>query len=676
MNRFLLITCLVFYLGFTTVHADAQQQELISADAMQYSDGQWSEAKLEIPGDSGLTVVVFLGTECPLAKLYSSRIVQLAKAFRDQDVHFVAINSNQQDSKKEWLEFAKSNQFGFPIIKDRDNVIADLMDIERTPEVIVLDENRNIKYRGRIDDQYSPGVSRSSVKREDLKIAIQELLAGKPVSVAVTQPEGCLIGRVRKVSEKPEVTFASHIAALFQTHCVECHRDGDIGPFVLDDYDEIVGWGHMIVETIDNGRMPPWHADPQHGKFKNSRGLSEAEKELVRKWVAEGSPLGDVGKLPEKIKRTAGWRLPKEPDLVVPMRAKPFEIPADGSVEYQYFVVDPGFETDRWVVAAEVVPGARSAVHHSIVFVRPPDGNSMTGLSWLEAYVPGQKPLTYKPDRARKILAGSKLVFQQHYTPSGTAQQDTTKIGLVFVDESEVKEELITLMAINQQFEIPPHESNAIAKSSLNYFPAGAKLLSISPHMHYRGKSFDCTITRQNGGEGETNKRTVVKVPNYDFNWQHIYELEQAVELDGVESVDVEIRFDNSADNPFNPDPTQYVLWGDQTWEEMAVGFFNVSVPRNLAERVKTKITQQRKSNQRQTVVVTPEIAAQAKQYTETYFEKFDTNQDQQLVWEELPLAGRQHVWEFDSDKNRMLTFEEFERTVQVRLARKLRTRK
>ena len=443
-----------------------------------------------------LTVLLFTGVECPLAKLYAPRVAALAEKY-SKSVRFFGISSNQQDSAEEFKQFIADHQINFPAGKDFNNVVADQFEIKRTPEVIVLDQDFKIRYRGRIDDQYSPGISRNKVNRQDLKIAIDELLAGKAVSQPETAPEGCLLGRIKQPVEAPTVTYANQVSRIFQANCNQCHRAGEIGPFVMDDFEEAVGWGDMIVEVIDNGRMPPWHADPNHGSFLNDRRMSEADKDLIRKWVADGTPFGDAADLPEKQTFTKGWRLPKQPDLVLPMQKRPFTVPADGSIDYQYFVVDPKFTEDKWVSAVEVIPGNRSVVHHSIIFIRPPNGEKLPDIGWLGAYVPGQQSVAFSASRARFVPAGSKFVFQQHYTPNGSEQTDLTKVGLIFADENEVTEELQTFMAIDRKFEIKPNDPNHVVHMSLHKIPENGTLLSISPHMHFRGKSFTAKSKKQ-----------------------------------------------------------------------------------------------------------------------------------------------------------------------------------
>ena len=228
--------------------------------------------------DSKAVAVAFIGIECPLAKLYVPRLQQLAEQFAEQDVTILAIDSNRQDSVSELSGFAARHKLTIPVLKDPDNKIADLFGAKRTPEVFLLDADRVVRYYGRIDDQYGQHLAENGKRisyqlteprRKDLAVAIDETLAGKSVSEPLTEVVGCLIGRVSQVDPSGEVTFTKHISRILNKRCVECHRDGEIAPFALTDYDEVVGWSEMIREVVDEERMPPWHANPAHGDFVN-----------------------------------------------------------------------------------------------------------------------------------------------------------------------------------------------------------------------------------------------------------------------------------------------------------------------------------------------------------------------------------------------------------------------
>ena len=529
------------------------------------------------------TVVCFLGNDCPLVKLYAHKLNQLEAEYAGREVQWVAINSNRQDSVEQMQEFVRTHELKLPLVADPFHRLADLFAAQRTPEVFVLDHELCVRYRGRIDDQYQPGVVRQAAQREDLKLALEDLLAGRPVAVPTTNAVGCLIGRVRDGGAEAAAAdqtnlrapnFAEHIAPVVYRHCAECHRPNDIAPFALLDYEDVRGWGEMMVEVIDQGLMPPWHANPAYGKFSNHREMPESDKQLIRDWVAAGTPLGDPERLPPRPEAAGEWLLPRDPDLVVAMGSQPFHVPSQGTVDYKYFVVDPGLKEDVWVQATQVIPGNRGVVHHTIVFVKAPEGEEGPAQGWLAAYVPGQRPMPYPAGYARKISAGSKFIFQQHYTPNGIPQADTTRLGLVFADPATITHRVDTLIALNQDFEIPPHAEDFPVSGSLKQVPQQAAILGLSPHMHYRGKAIQLTAIPL---DATTESRILLDVPSYDFNWQHVYAFAEPLPLAGIARIDFDAAFDNSADNPANPNPNDTVMWGDQSWEEMAIIYFDVA---------------------------------------------------------------------------------------------------
>ena len=377
----------------------------------QLIDSAGNVTKVAAQTRQQLTVVCFLGTECPLARYYGPRLSEIAKEYASQSVRFIGVNSNSQDSHDDVAAFSKEFGISFPILKDPENKIADLFGARHMVEIFVLDQSLAVRYRGRVDDQYQPGVVRGQATRNDLRIALDQLLSGKTVSVPQTETKGCLIGRIKTPMKGSapavEVTFCKQVSRILNQHCVECHRPGEIGPFSLTDYDEVTGWGDTIIETVYTGRMPPWHANPKYGHFQNSRQMPDADKQILRDWVKAGMPYGEKSDLPRLQEFQTGWQLAREPDLVLKMRDRPFQVPATGTVEYQYFVVDPQFEEDRWVSGSQVIPGNRPTVHHCIVFVRPPDGTDVRGVGYLTGYVPGQRSSSFPSGYARRVPAGS-----------------------------------------------------------------------------------------------------------------------------------------------------------------------------------------------------------------------------------------------------------------------------
>ncbi|MBL9124933.1 MAG: redoxin domain-containing protein [Planctomycetaceae bacterium] len=520
-------------------------------------------------------VVAFLGTECPLAKLYAPRLQQLSAEYASRGVAFLAIDANDQDTLTEIAAFARSNDLAFPLLKDRDQQVADLFQANRNPIAFVLDRRRQVRYQGRIDDQYglgaSSGYARPQVKRRDLGIALDEVLAGKPVSIPVTPVTGCLIGRRPRVAPTGEVTYARHIARILENRCVSCHRPGEIGPFSLRDYDEVVGWSEMLREVVRDGRMPPWSASPDVGHFSNDPRLTDEEKQLLDRWIDNGCPQGDPADLPEPRQWVEGWQIP-EPDQVIRM-PKAKKVPAEGVLSYEYVLVDPGWKEDKWIQAAEVRPGNRAVVHHILTFVITPasrwrDPKGAGAPAALTSFVPGSVPHIYRPGMAVYVPAHSRIMFEIHYTPNGKPQEDQSYLGVVFAEPGTVKRRVDYQGAENRNFTIPPRARDH-ALESVHEFKTDQLLLSLSPHMHLRGKAFSIAAHYPDG----TVER-LLEVPKYDFNWQLRYDLVEPKRLPAVTKLVCQGRFDNSAENLANPDPDAELHFGWQTWDEMMTGFF------------------------------------------------------------------------------------------------------
>lgn len=630
----------------TAQEAATQVAELPLSFELAATDG----TVVAYPGGAhdGPTVICFLGTECPLARLYAPRLAELAAEFEPQGVRFIGIDSNCHDSLDEVRQFVGDFKLPFPVAKDHGNVVADRLHAERMTEVFVIGAESQIQYRGRIDDRYRPGVARGRAQREDLRIALQEIIAGKPVSVPFTDVTGCLIGRVKQSVSDNKVTYCKDVSRVLRAHCVECHRPGEIAPFALTDYDEVIGWANTMLETIDDGRMPPWHASPEHGHFSNARVMPEADKQALRDWVAAGVPYGDVAELPAPTPPATTWHLDRNPDVVISMRDRPFVVPAQGTVEYQYFVVDPGFAEDKWITGAQVIPGSRAVVHHVIVFVRPPDGKSFRGVSWITAYVPGQRTGMLPPGHGRFVAAGSTLVFQMHYTPNGTEQADLSKVGLLFGKDSDITHEVYSEIGLEQEFEIPPHAADYSVNAAPRRMPDHGRLLAVAPHMHLRGKSF--RLWSRHGDD----KSLLLEVPHYDFDWQHVYEFAEPLPLNSIGKLEFTTTFDNSEANPVNPDPAEHVAWGDQTWEEMAVAFFEIAVPRQEHEISPSASNPDLVQEQRRQTEI--------EQFVTRFFKRFDANLDGQVDRSEVPVAIDRFAYgELDEDGDERLSRAEVE---------------
>jgi hypothetical protein len=386
-------------------------------------------------------------------------------------------------------------------------------------------------------------------------------------------------------------TYTKDVAPILQKHCQSCHRPGEAAPFSMLTYEETRPWAGAMKVAVRSKTMPPWYADPQIGHFSNDRSLSQKDIDTIVAWSTAGAPKGDPKDMPGPVNFLEGWDIPK-PDVTFQL-PKEFAVPESGMVEYQYAIVPTGFTEDKWVQAVEVRPTVRSVVHHIIAYVREPGSNYFKGQTpgrffeappaktdevvdtsalpsdFLVGYAPGQPAEILPAGEAKLIKAGSDIVFEVHYTPNGKAVMDRTKLGLVFAKEPP-KKRVQTLSASNGTFKIPPGDPNYQVDASFE-IRKPLTLASIHPHMHARGKDFEYRVVFPNG---ET--RTILRVPQYNWHWQLWYNLAEPIDLPAGARIDCTAHFDNSANNSENPDPTKTVIWGQQSWDEMMVGFFNL----------------------------------------------------------------------------------------------------
>jgi len=392
-------------------------------------------------------------------------------------------------------------------------------------------------------------------------------------------------------------TFYRDVLPILQQHCQSCHRPGEIAPMPFVTYAETRPFAPAIAADATSRKMPPWFADPTVGHFANDPSLSPKEISTLAWWAAANAPEGNPAEAPPPRHFAEGWNIP-EPDLVVTM-PKPVAIPAEGDVEYTYEIVPIGFKEDKWVQMSEIRPSSRENVHHAVVYIRPPDSpwlrhapigvpftasemtderdrhdTHTTKADILLVYAPGSSPDNWPDGMAKLIPAGSDLVFQMHYTTHGHATFDQTSIGLVFAKQPPAKR-VLSLQLTNSSFVIPPgvDDYRVEVHGSL---PNDALLLSFFPHMHLRGKTFAYNILRPDG-----RIEPLLRV-NYDFYWQLSYRLAEPLPLKAGTVLQAVATFDNSKNNPHNPDPNVAVYWGDQTYDEMMVGFFDVAVPADV----------------------------------------------------------------------------------------------
>lgn len=516
--------------------------------------------------DKKIIVIFSMGTGCPISNLYLPDLIAAQEKFGGEFLQIIGINSQSGDTREEVAEHAKKFGVNFPVLCDADQSLADMLGIQRTAEAFALDQQRIVQYHGRIDDRNSYTTKRDKAEREDLREAVKEMLEGKPVSVASTDIAGCLIARPKQRVEGT-VTFTKHVASILQKNCQECHHAGTAAPFSLLTYEDAVNWSAMMKEVVLERRMPPWHADPRHGHFSNDRKLSKADINTIIEWVNQGTPEGKPEDAPPAKEFEEGWRIGK-PDAIFEL-PKEVEIPANGTVPYKYFVTETNFKEDMYIEAAEARPGNRGVIHHIIVFYQEPGSKrGIAERNWIVAAAPGDEPLRLPAGVGRKIPAGSKLVWQMHYTPTGKPETDRSQIGLKFCKTPPEKISRVHGVQ-NQRFIIPAGNANYEVKSG-HTLGKSVTLLGMMPHMHLRGKAFQYEAVYPDG-----KTEVLLSVPQFDFNWQNSYRLEKPLAIPAGTKIQCVAHFDNSAGNLANPDPKNSVRWGDQTWEEMMIGYLD-----------------------------------------------------------------------------------------------------
>ena len=420
----------------------------------------------------------------------------------------------------------------------------------------------------------------------------------KTLATAIAALCLALAGAGSQVSKSPVAslppTFYKDVLPILQDHCQSCHRKGEVAPMPLETYEQTRPWAKAMAHAVSMRMMPPWFADPRYGHFSNDSSLNDQQIATIVAWVEAGAPAGDAQHAPPPRTWTQGWNIPN-PDLVVEM-PKAVPIPAQGEIEYTYEIVPTHFAEDRWVQMSEFRPGSPAHVHHAVVYIRPPNSGWLrhapvgvpftsstltdpveqreaheTTSDLLLVYAPGSSPDQWPDGMAKFVPAGSDLVFQMHYTTNGKAEQDRTSIGLVFAKRPP-PQRVITLQLNNHALIIPPGADDFRVQVQ-GTLPHDATLLSLFPHMHLRGKRFEYDIVHDDG-----TVEVLLRV-NYHFHWQLSYRLAEPRLLKAGTKLRAIAWYDNSKNNPHNPDPDKTVTWGDQISDEMMVGFFDVAVP-------------------------------------------------------------------------------------------------
>jgi len=539
-------------------------------------------------------VIAFTSTSCAVTKRYAPTLATIEKQYSARGVKFIFVNPIAADASTDITAAIRTHGFTGPYVRDTRGEIAASLDAHSTAEVFVLDAARTLVYRGAVDDQYGLGYSQDAPKSRYLAAALDALLAGRQPPVAATTAPGCALEKSSgKTITAVPLTYHARISRIIQQHCVECHREGGVGPFSLESYADVTGHAGMIRKVVEKDVMPPWFAAPVHGSvnpWSNDRTLPAQDKADLIAWLAGGKKEGERADAPLQRSFPKDWEIGK-PDAVIQI-PEPIAVKTTGKMPYQNVFVETKFTEDTWVSAIEVRPTAREVVHHVLVFVVTADKLEAAkkrrrddqGGNFFAVYVPGNNVLTFPDGFAKLIPAGASLHFQIHYTPKGTATQDQTRIGFVFA-KSPPKHE-VRVAAISAKLQIPPGDDNYEAHGTIPV-PFDAKILSFMPHMHVRGKAYRYEIELPN-----RTKQTLLEVPHYDFNWQLQYRLANPVDAPTGSRLLGTAWYDNSAKNPANPDPTREVRWGEQTDDEMMLGYFEYYVPSMLPDGKQASLTE------------------------------------------------------------------------------------
>jgi len=560
---------------------------------LNFKDIRYLPRSLADFGERKAFVLFFTNTDCPLVQRYMPALIKLDETYGPQGVQVVAVNVGPEDSILAMAAHAIEYGAMFPFVKDVDGSVTRTLGVERTPEVVILDQQMKLVYRGRIDSQYRLGGVNPKKGRADLEEAVKEVISGTAVSVAETPVDGCKITFARLPEPKTPVTYTKHVSQIMKKHCQSCHRDGTAAPFGLGSYEEVSSQGEMVAEVVSEQRMPPWYANPKHGTFANDRSVPRQERIQVAQWIAAGMPEGDPKDLPEPyVAPKTEWRIGK-PDLVI-NTSKTIKVQADGYLPYKYVVLPYVFLEDTWVEAFEIKPLNANVVHHCNMAYGTIGGKAGGYDTFITGFVPGGQAMdlaSIEPGVAYKIPARSVLGLQIHLVTTGKEEEVDISVGLRYAKSTVRKQSHHLILDTKMQIE-PQHSAWKVTDAKT--IPQDATLLGMFCHMHLRGK--DMTFFANEPG-GKT--RTLLEIPNYNFDWQHGYELTPGeVTVPAGTEIEVVAHYDNSAFNAYNPDPTRTVPYGAQTYDEMMNGFIfftydkenlNIAVDPKTGKALKTE---------------------------------------------------------------------------------------
>jgi mono/diheme cytochrome c family protein len=538
--------------------------------------------RVALAGLAGATgaVIVVRDAECPATQRYSPRLAELEKAYGPKGYTFTYVDVTPHSKDEAKTDAAKYGLSGRTVL-DTDHRLINALRATSAAEAFVIDARGTLRYRGAIDDQFGVDFHKDAASATWLRDAMDRMVKGRDIIFRSTAASGCLLPTDQAVAGTARpVTYHNRISRLVQDNCQGCHNVNGNAPMPLETYQQVSERRAVIEFMTKSGRMPPWFAHRKVGEWANDKSLSDRDLKDLITWAHNGAPQGNAKDAPLPKQYVKGWSL-GTPDAIVQI-PDTFHVPAQGVVEYKYSYVKTNFDEDKWVTAMEIRPTAAKAVHHVIVFLeepgREPDDKKRKpgqpapqgGISgFFGATAPGTPATIYPDGMGKKLPKGAWLKFQIHYTPNGTAQDDQTRLGLVFADKP-VSQEVVTRSAYNTKFEIKPFEKGQIVTAEA-MLRNGGTLLSLFPHMHTRGAAFTYDVISPDGKD----TTRILDVPHYNFNWQTYYAFRKPLDVAAGSKIRVVATYDNSKDNPFNPDPSKTVKFGEQTFEEMMIGYFD-----------------------------------------------------------------------------------------------------
>jgi mono/diheme cytochrome c family protein len=542
------------------------------------------------PSGKKAAVLLFITGDCPICNAYAPEVKRLCADYTAKGIAFFIVHVDPKTTAEQARKHATEYGFDCPIVLDTAGTLVKAVGAHTTPEAFLVSPESTLLYHGRIDDRFIDfGKSRAEATQHDLRRALDEVLAGKPVSVPTTKAVGCYIGTPEADAGR-QLTFNKDIAPIVYQNCAACHRDGDVAPFPLLSYDDVKKRAKQIAAVTHSRYMPPWKAEPGWGEFAGERRLTDAQIVALRKWADDGCIEGDAADKISPPKFVDGWQL-GTPDLILKM-PEAYAVPAEGRDVFRCFVLPTNLDEDKYVQAVEYHPSDRAVVHHALFFLDssgtarkkdekdPGPGFSSFGgpgfipTGGLGGWAPGAFPQKLPDGTARLLKKGSDVVIQTHFHPTGKVEHEQSELGIYFA-KKKPERILAGLTLGNRNIDIPAGQSDYNATASF-VTPIDVELEGITPHAHLVCKDMKATATLPDG-----STKQLLWIKDWDFNWQGQYQYVKPIKLPKGTTINMEYLYDNSAENFRNPNnPPKRVHFGEQTADEMAFLFCSVVAER------------------------------------------------------------------------------------------------